>query len=48
MLGQIVLPEICANIGFAEDGKTVYLTASTAVYRLHTRIAGEIPMYYRK
>ncbi len=48
VLGQIVLPEICANIGFAEDGKTVYLTASTAVYRLHTRIAGEIPMYYRK
>jgi gluconolactonase len=48
MLGQIVLPEICANIGFAEDGKTVYLTASTSVYRLHIKIPGEIPLYYRK
>jgi len=48
VLGQIVLPEVCANIGFAEDGKTVYLTASTSLYRLHTRVAGEIPIYYRK
>ena len=48
VLGQIIIPEIVANIGFAEDGKTVYLTGSTSLYRLHTKIAGEIPMYYRK
>ena len=35
-------------LGFAEDGKTVYLTGSTSLYRLHSKIAGEIPMYYRK
>jgi gluconolactonase len=48
VLGQIVIPEIVANVGFAEDGKTVYLTGSTSLYRLHSKIAGEIPMYYRK
>ncbi len=48
VLGQIVIPETVANIGFAEDGKTVYLTGSTSLYRLHSKIAGEIPMYYRK
>jgi gluconolactonase len=48
VLGQLVVPEIVANVAFAEDGKTVYLTGSTSLYRLKTRIAGEIPMYYRK
>jgi gluconolactonase len=48
VLGQLVIPEIVANIGFAEDGKTVYLTGSTSVYRLHSKIAGEVPIYYRK
>jgi gluconolactonase len=48
VLGQLVIPEIVANVGFAEDGKTVYLTGSTSIYRLHSKIAGEIPMYYRK
>jgi len=48
VLGQIIIPEIVANIGFANGGKTVYLTGSTSLYRLHTKIAGELPMYYRK
>ncbi len=48
VLGQIVVPETVANIAFAEDGKTVYLTGSTSIYRLTSKIAGEIPMYYRK
>jgi gluconolactonase len=47
VLGQLIIPETVANIGFAEDGKTVYLTGSTSLYRLHTKISGEIPMYYR-
>ena len=47
VLGQLVVPETVANIGFAEDGRTVYLTGSTSLYRLHTKIPGEIPMYYR-
>ena len=48
VLGQIKIPEIVANVGFAGDGKTVYLTGSTSLYRLQSKIAGEIPMYYRK
>lgn len=48
VLGRIVIPETVANVGFAEDGKTVYLTGSTSLYRLKTKIAGEIPLYYRK
>jgi gluconolactonase len=48
VLGQLILPETVANIGFAEDGKTVYLTGSTSLYRLKAKIPGEIPMYYRK
>ncbi|HEY4076736.1 MAG TPA: SMP-30/gluconolactonase/LRE family protein [Rhizomicrobium sp.] len=48
VLGQIKVPEIVANIGFADDGRTVYLTGSTSIYRLTAKIPGEIPMYYRK
>ena len=48
VLGQLIVPETVANVGFAEDGKTVYLTGSTSLYRLKSKIAGEIPMYYRK
>lgn len=45
VLGQIKLPEVAANLGFAEDGRTVYITASTSVYRLHIKIPGEMPLY---
>jgi gluconolactonase len=47
VLGQLVIPETVANLGFADDGKTVYLTGSTSIYRLHSKIAGELPLYYR-
>lgn len=47
VLGQLKIPEVVANIAFAEDGKTVYLTGSTSLYRLHIKIPGEIPRYYR-
>ena len=48
VLGQIVIPETVANVGFADDGKTVYLTGSTSLYRLHSVISGEIPLYYKR
>jgi gluconolactonase len=48
VLGQIVIPETVANVGFAKDGKTVYLTGSTSLYRLHSAIPGEIPLYYKR
>jgi gluconolactonase len=47
VLGQIVLPEAAANLAFAGDGHTVYITASTSVYRLHTRVSGVMPRYSR-
>jgi gluconolactonase len=47
VLGQIILPEVDANIAFADEGRTVYLTASTSIYRLQTKIPGEMPMYSR-
>ena len=48
VLGQLIVPETVANVGFAEDGKTVYLTGSTSLYRLKTKVAGETPMYYKR
>lgn len=47
VLGQIKLPEVAANIAFAGDGHTVYITASTSIYRLHSKVAGELPLYRR-
>jgi gluconolactonase len=47
VLGQIKLPEVAANLAFAEDGRTVYITASTSVYRLHTKVKGELPLFYK-
>lgn len=47
VLGRIVLPEVAANLAFADDGHTLYITASTSVYRLRTRVAGILPRYMR-
>ncbi len=47
VLGQIVLPEVAANLAFAGDGHTLYITASTSVYRLRTTVAGVLPRYAR-
>jgi gluconolactonase len=46
VLGQIVLPEVAANLAFGgPDMKTLYIMGSTGVYRLPLLIAGERPMY---
>jgi gluconolactonase len=47
VLGQIRLPEVAANLAFAGDGHTLYITASTSVYRLRTKVAGVLPRYAR-
>jgi gluconolactonase len=48
VLGQIVLPEVAANLAFGgNDLKTLYITGSTGVYRLPLLIAGERPMYVK-
>ena len=46
VLGQIVLPEVAANLAFGgADMKTLYITGSTGIYRLPLLVAGERPMY---
>jgi len=45
VLGQIKLPEVAANLAFANEGKMVYITASTSIYRLPVATPGEMPLY---
>ena len=46
VLGQIKLPEVAANLAWGgDDGKTLYITASTGIYRVNALIAGELPLY---
>jgi gluconolactonase len=47
VLGQIVLPEVAANLAFAEDGKTAYITASSSIYKLKLTTPGNMPLYRR-
>lgn len=47
VLGQIKLPAVAANLAWGGDGRTLYITASTSVYRLNTRVAGVLPRYAR-
>jgi len=44
-LGTIKTPEGPANCGWGDDGKTLYITAVTSVYRIKTAVAGEMPLY---
>jgi gluconolactonase len=40
-LGTIVMPERVSNVAWAgPDRKTLYITASTSIYRVHLKIAG--------
>ena len=49
VLGQIVLPEVAANLAWGgPDGRTAYFTASTGIYRLAMKIPGHLPPYYRR
>jgi gluconolactonase len=44
-LGTIKPPETPANCAWAEDGKTMYITARTSVYRIKLAVMGEKPLY---
>jgi gluconolactonase len=46
-LGTIQVPETPANCAWGDDGKTLYITATTSVYRLRTEISGQMPVYPR-
>ena len=42
-LGTILLPEVVANVAWGDDGQTLYMTASTGVYRIRLATGGTIP-----
>jgi gluconolactonase len=43
ILGRIRTPEVAANVGWGDDGNTLYIAASTTLYRLRCRIGGQLP-----
>lgn len=47
VLGQIKLPETAANLAWADDGTTLYITASTSIYRLKVKTPGKMPLYQK-
>ena len=47
VLGQIRVPEVAANLAWANDGRTLYITASSSVYRLQVKVRGQRPLYGR-
>lgn len=44
-LGTIKLPETPANCAWGDDGKSLYITAETSLYRLKTAVAGQKLVY---
>jgi len=43
-LGTVLTSELPANLAFGDaDGKTLYLTARTGLYRIHLKISGIVP-----
>lgn len=42
-LGTIKAPEIPANVGWGDDGKSLYMTARTGLYRIKLAVAGKTP-----
>ena len=44
-LGTIKTPETPSNCAWGDDGKTLYITAVTSVYKIRVNVAGEKPAY---
>ncbi len=44
-LGTLKMPEIPANCNWGDDGRTLYITAQTSVYRIKSSVMGEKPLY---
>ena len=44
-LGTIKPPEDPANCGWGDDGKTLYITAETGLYRIKTSVMGQKMVY---
>jgi gluconolactonase len=47
VIGQLVLPEVAANLAFAERGTVAYITATSSIYRVKLRTRGVMPLYQR-
>jgi len=47
VLGQLILPEVAANLAFAEQGRALYITATSSIYRVALRTPGTMPLYQR-
>jgi gluconolactonase len=47
VLGQLLLPEVAANLAFAEQGKVAYITATSSIYKVALRTPGNMPLYQR-
>jgi gluconolactonase len=44
VLGRILMPEVTANLAWGDsDGCSLYMTASTGLYRLRCRVGGTLP-----
>ncbi len=43
LLGKIIGPERPANMAWGDDGKTLYLTAHTGLYKIRTKTGGKMP-----
>jgi gluconolactonase len=44
-LGTIRMPEVTANCNWGDDGKSLYITASTSLYRIKLAVEGEKALY---
>jgi gluconolactonase len=44
-IGTIAPPEDPANCGWGDDGRTLYITAETGLYRVKTNVMGQKPVY---
>lgn len=44
-LGTIKMPEIVSNCAWGDDGRTLYITARTSVYRIRLSVSGERVLY---
>jgi gluconolactonase len=44
-LGTINMPEVVSNCAWGDDGKTLYITARTSVYRIRLSVSGERVLY---
>ena len=42
-LGRTELPEVPANVAWGDDGKTLYMTARSSVYRIRLTTSGRQP-----